>query len=111
MSNMSQLVVLLLVLMTSTVMGRPGPRTRCELGARQSVKPEDCLHGWAPTPCGGRVCRKGPGGVCGGSQGQYGLCGEGLQCRDCNRCSGCSYTMFRCYSDHDKCASSDDSFL
>ena len=103
--------MLLLLSLLTAVLCRPGARARCDFGARQFPEPQDCLHGWVTTPCGGRVCRKGPGGVCGGSQAQYGVCGEGLQCSDCNRCTGCSYRLFRCYSDHDKCASSDDSFL
>ena len=110
--NMFLLILLVAIMLTTSVLGRPGARPRCYYGARQSAKPGDCgVEGWVMSACGGRVCRKGPGGVCGGSQGQYGVCGEGLQCSECNRCTGCSYIAFRCYSDHDKCASSDDSFL
>ena len=93
--NMFLLMLLLAITLTTTVIGRPGARARCDFGARQSAKPGDCgVQGWVMTPCGGRVCMKGPGGVCGGSQGQYGVCGEGLQCSECNRCTGCSYTAF-----------------
>ena len=81
----TKFILLLAVLMTSeltSVLGRPGLRARCDLGSRKWAEPGSCEHGWVMTPCGGRVCRKGPGGVCGGSQGQYGVCGEGLQCSE-----------------------------
>ena len=82
----SLLSLLLLATIITTVLGRPGPRARCDFGARASPPPGDCgVQGWVMTPCGGRVCKKGPGDVCGGSQGQYGVCGEGLQCSECNR--------------------------
>ena len=106
MSGQRALVVLMVLAMMLGGEARPGLRTRC---SSVRTRPE-CLHGSLVTPC-GLVCKKGPGEVCGGRHGQYGVCGDGTQCSDCNRCSGCSYTMFRCYSDHDKCASADDSFL
>ena len=95
-----------MIAMTLMTEGRPGGRLRCG----ETRRLEECGAGHLLTVC-GLVCKKGPGDVCGGSHGQYGVCGEGLHCSECNRCSGCSYTMFRCFSDHDKCASSDDSFL
>ena len=82
----SLLSLLMLAIIIATVLGRPGPRARCDFGGRASPRPVDCgVQGWVMTPCGGRVCKKGPGGVCGGSKGQYGVCGEGLQCSECNR--------------------------
>ena len=36
-----------------------------------------------------------PGDICGGEEGRYGLCGEGLTCSNCNRCTGCSFNTFR----------------
>merc|ERR1711915_328120 len=71
--------------------------------------PSTCIHGVLPTPC-GYVCKKGPGEICGGSGGQYGVCGDGLSCSECNRCSGCSYAAFKCYSES-SCISSQDSWL
>merc|ERR1712150_67681 len=76
--------------------------------SQQCVQPGSCLHG-SLGPCGGE-CRKGPGEICGGSGRQYGVCGEGLTCSDCNRCTGCSYTSFKCYSE-EACVSSTDFWL
>ena len=108
MSGKMILISMLIITMTMMSDGRPGRRYRC--GMRRLVSASDCPHGHLQTVC-GVVCKKGPGAVCGGSQGQYGECGAGLRCSECNRCSGCSYTVFKCFSDHDKCASSDDSPL
>ena len=44
-----------------------------------------CQFGSGPGPCGGEVCLKGPGEVCGGARARYGNCAEGLLCSDCNR--------------------------
>ena len=110
MSGLKMFLLLLTLTMMTTVLARPQASSRVSR-ARKSPEPEDCVHGWVMTARGGRVCKKGPRGVCGGSQGQYGVCGENLVCSQCNRCTGCSFTVFRCYSDHDKCASSDDGIL
>ena len=44
-----------------------------------------CQFGAGRGECGGEVCLKGPGQVCGGRQGRYGRCAGGLLCSDCNR--------------------------
>ena len=71
--------------------------------------PGSCLHGEIATVC-GVVCKKGPSDICGGSGDQYGVCGDGLTCSDCNRCTGCSYAAFKCFSDT-KCVSYQDMWL
>ena len=71
--------------------------------------PGSCLYGELATPC-GVVCKKGPSEICGGSGDQYGVCGDGLTCSDCNRCTGCSYAAFKCFSDT-KCVSYQDIWL
>ena len=51
----------------------------------------------------GRVCRSVPGGLCGGVDDVYGVCGEGLSCSPCNKCVGCSYNSFTCYEEELEC--------
>ena len=91
---------------------------------RPAHHPNSCQFGSGPGPCGGDVCLKGPGDVCGGARDRYGKCAEGLLCSDCNRyykdgerkysyglmfhvfrCQGCSLTSFTCWYD-DECISS-----
>ena len=86
---------------------------------RPAHHPNSCQFGSGPGPCGGDVCLKGPGDVCGGARDRYGKCAEGLLCSNCNRsdqtdlyklidnvclilrCQGCSLTSFTCwYDDH-----------
>ena len=81
---------------------------RC-LQAGATPSPSSCLHGSLSTPC-GPVCKKGPSDICGGSGDQYGVCGDGLSCSDCNRCTGCSFTAFKCFSDN-SCVSFQDMWL
>ena len=91
---------------------------------RPAHHPNSCQFGTVPGPCGGEVCLKGPGEVCGGARARYGKCAEGLLCSDCNRClvkyksarcenvintgccrcQGCSLTSFTCWYD-DQCIS------
>ena len=90
---------------------------------RPAHHPNSCQFGSGPGPCGGDVCLKGPGDVCGGARDRYGKCAEGLLCSDCNRyykdgerkyscglmfhvfrCQGCSLTSFTCWYD-DECIS------
>ena len=52
---------------------------------RPAHHPNSCQFGSGPGPCGGEVCLKGPGEVCGGARDRYGKCAEGLLCSDCNR--------------------------
>merc|ERR1712013_719158 len=52
---------------------------------RPAHHPNSCQFGSGPGPCGGDVCLKGPGDVCGGARDRYGKCAEGLLCSDCNR--------------------------
>eukprot|EP00092_Neocalanus_flemingeri_P094446 GFUD01120111.1.p1 GENE.GFUD01120111.1~~GFUD01120111.1.p1 ORF type:complete len:101 (+),score=18.62 GFUD01120111.1:41-343(+) len=66
------------------------------------VPPISCTHGMILNACGRTVCRSGPGDMCGGKWGMYGICGEGLACSDCNRCQGCSFETFTCWDD-EKC--------
>merc|ERR1719347_861090 len=49
------------------------------------VNPEDCTLGTATNQCGEVVCMKGPGEVCGGRLGRYGICGDGMMCSNCGR--------------------------
>ena len=90
---------------------------------RPAHHPNSCQFGSGPGPCGGDVCLKGPGDVCGGARDRYGKCAEGLLCSDCNRyymdgerkysyglmfhvfrCQGCSLISFTCWYD-DECIS------
>ena len=68
--------------------------------------PYSCTHGFMITAC-GLVCKKGPGESC---RGLNGVCGDGLACSDCNRCEGCSYEDFKCFTDS-LCVSSQDSLV
>jgi len=63
-----------------------------------------CRYGWERDACGNTLCTKGPGALCGGKYGRYGVCGEGLFCDNCNRCKGCSTITYECFGD-DHCIS------
>ena len=77
--------------------------------AGQEAVPSACEHGDVMGPC-GRVCLKGPGDFCGGRRNVYGKCGESLKCSGCNRCVGCSFRSFFCFTDRE-CLYQDDALL
>ena len=77
--------------------------------AGHTADPSACEHGDGLGPC-GRVCLKGPGDVCGGRRNVYGQCGESLKCSACNRCVGCSFRSFVCFTDRE-CLYQDDALL
>lgn len=92
-------LVVFVVVLAALSMGNPLPPA-CEDG-RVDVNPELCSYGSVVDKCGKRVCSKGPGEMCGGKYGRYGICDDGLMCSNCNRCQGCSFKTFRCWDDPD----------
>ncbi|GJQ66472.1 hypothetical protein Trydic_g4469 [Trypoxylus dichotomus] len=64
-------------------------------------EPNDfCPFGETRDMCGRRTCAKGPADRCGGPNGIYGRCAEGLRCRSDERCHGCAdkgNSEFECY--------------
>merc|ERR1712013_646651 len=52
---------------------------------RPSSPSHQCQFGEYEDPRCGRTCYKGPGNVCGGDNGRFGLCSSGLTCSNCNR--------------------------
>jgi len=90
-----KMMVLLLLLVG--VGGVPLPPA-CRDG-RVDVSPASCSYGDTMDKCGKRVCLKGPGEICGGVYGRYGICGDGLMCSNCGRCQGCSFATFMCWDD------------
>jgi len=72
----------------------------CMLNRRFRVDDvSQCDYGWEVDACGNYLCTKGPGDICGGKHMRYGICGEGLMCSNCNRCTGCSTRTFDCFDD------------
>ncbi|XP_023340265.1 neuroparsin-A [Eurytemora carolleeae] len=94
---MMMVLVLVSLLEFQSTLSSPAPLpTLCD---REVEETGDCHYGTTYDRCGNRVCMKGPGEVCGGKYGRYGTCGDGLMCSNCNRCQGCSYQTFSCWSD------------
>lgn len=62
---------------------------------------EKCIYGYAMDNCGVTFCAKGPGDICGDKTSHYGICGRGLTCGKCGRCTGCSLFSSRihCFED------------
>jgi len=72
----------------------------CMMNRRFRVEDvSQCTYGWEVDACGNTLCTKGPGEWCGGKHMRYGICGEGLMCSNCNRCSGCSTKTYQCFDD------------
>ena len=84
--------------------------SNCLLNPQLAVDPNDalnCKYGFEVDACGTYFCSKGPKSYCGGKFERYGVCGEGLMCNKCNRCTGCSTKTFECWYD-DNCIWSSD---
>ncbi|XP_022908703.1 neuroparsin-A-like [Onthophagus taurus] len=63
-------------------------------------EPNDfCLWDEVRDNCGRRTCARGPGERCGGPLDIYGKCGEGLMCKQDEKCHGCmlSPTDYNCF--------------
>jgi len=94
------MVVFSLAVAVSTVAASPAPIPNiCDIQAEEPSD-GDCYYGQTFDRCGNKVCMKGPGEMCGGKFGRYGICGDGLMCSNCNRCQGCSYRTFVCWNDN-----------
>jgi hypothetical protein len=91
------LLIATLTVLTQVASARP---RLCAFGhAHHASKIQECVFGWEVDSCGHKVCTKGPGEQCGGKHAVYGICGEGLVCSNCNRCTGCSLRNFECFED------------
>ena len=103
------LFVMLLIL-TEYSNASPYIMSNCLLNPQLAVDPneaENCKYGFEVDACGTYFCSKGPKSYCGGKFERYGVCGEGLMCNKCNRCTGCSTKTFECWYD-DNCIWSSD---
>lgn len=97
------LMLLLLLLMLAAGPADASPRRRCMhfppydiVNSRDQA--DKCSYGSVRDLCGYYRCAKGPGDICGGKGGRYGICGDGLICNNCNVCTGCSLMTFECYN-------------
>lgn len=92
----------LLLMMSAASDAKPygGGDQSCWMNRRFRVDDvSTCRYGWERDACGNTLCTKGPGSLCGGKHMRYGICGEGLMCSNCNRCTGCSSITFECFDD------------
>merc|ERR1712126_240968 len=86
--------------MLSIVTGNPLPPACSQhLSSPPGGESLNCHYGQTRDTCGNVVCMKGPGEMCGGKYGRYGICADGLKCSNCNRCQGCSFTSFICWNE------------
>ena len=88
----------------------PFIQSNCLLNSELAVSEEDaplCKYGYEVDACGTFFCSKGPKSYCGGKFERYGVCGDGLMCNKCNRCTGCSTKTFECWYDEHCIWSSD----
>ena len=84
--------------------------SNCLLNPDLAIDPKEaasCKYGNEVDACGTFFCSKGPRDYCGGKFERYGVCGDGLMCNKCNRCTGCSTKTFECWYD-DNCIWSSD---
>ena len=111
--NTFKLLTLLLGMLigfTAVTHASPYIMTNCMVNPQLSVEFSDvssCKYGFEEDACGQFFCTKGPKSYCGGKFERYGICGEGLMCNKCNRCTGCSTKTFECWYD-DNCIWSSD---
>ena len=106
------LILFLAVLLDLTLISDASPyiMNNCILNPQHAVDKDDassCRYGFEVDACGTFFCTKGPSSYCGGKFERYGVCGEGLMCNKCNRCTGCSTKTFECWYD-DNCIWSSD---
>lgn len=106
------LMLFLTVLLDLTVIADASPyiMNNCILNSNLAIDANDvssCTYGYEVDACGTFFCTKGPKSYCGGKFERYGVCGEGLMCNKCNRCTGCSTKTFECWYD-DNCIWSSD---
>ena len=74
--------------------------------AHIDLKQAKCPYGYAMDSCGVTFCAKGPGDTCWAGlvighphygtiwNSHYGICGRGLTCGKCGRCTGCSIAKY-----------------
>jgi len=108
--TLALLLLVMLLSITVEVDGSPYIMTNCLLNPNLAVDPDEaknCKFGFEVDACGTHFCSKGPKSYCGGKFERYGVCGEGLMCNKCNRCTGCSTKTFECWYD-DNCIWSSD---
>lgn len=104
------LVVAVLLSLAGDTYASPYIMSNCLLNSELAIAPQDrnnCEYGFEEDACGTYFCSKGPKSYCGGKFERYGVCGEGLMCNKCNRCTGCSTKTFECWYD-DNCIWSSD---
>lgn len=100
----------MLLNLTEDANASPYIGNNCILNPQLAVDPNEavnCVYGFEVDACGTHFCSKGPKSYCGGRFERYGICGEGLMCNKCNRCTGCSTKTFECWYD-DNCIWSSD---
>ena len=88
----------------------PFIQRNCLLNLERAVSAEDahlCKYGYEVDACGTFFCTEGPKSYCDGKFDRYGVCGDGLMCNTCNRCTGCSTKTFECWYDEHCIWSSD----
>ena len=108
--TLCSLVFIMFLFKSMEVNGSPFVMSNCILNTELAVDPEEaqnCKYGFEVDACGTHFCSKGPKSYCGGKFERYGVCGEGLMCNKCNRCTGCSTKTFQCWYD-DNCIWSSD---
>lgn len=96
------LVVALFLSLSGDSNASPYLKNNCLLNPELAVDPEEapsCKYGFEVDACGSFFCSKGPSSYCGGKFERYGVCGDGLMCNKCNRCTGCSTKTFECWYD------------
>jgi len=108
--TLCSLLFIMFLFKSMEVNGSPFVMSNCILNTEQAVDPaeaKNCKYGFEVDACGTHFCSKGPKSYCGGKFERYGVCGEGLMCNKCNRCTGCSTKTFQCWYD-DNCIWSSD---
>jgi len=108
--TLCSLIFLMFLFKSMEVNGSPFVMSNCILNTELAVDPAEapnCKYGFEVDACGTHFCSKGPKSYCGGKFERYGVCGEGLMCNKCNRCTGCSTKTFQCWYD-DNCIWSSD---
>ena len=108
--TLCSLLFIMFLFKSMEVNGSPFVMSNCILNTDLAVDPAEapnCKYGFEVDACGTHFCSKGPKSYCGGKFERYGVCGEGLMCNKCNRCTGCSTKTFQCWYD-DNCIWSSD---
>lgn len=104
-SGLHLMVLLNLILMSNGC--HPGLISKCiinlcnEKCAYIDLNQVTCKYGYQTDICGITFCAKGPGDICGDKYSHYGICGRGLICSQCGRCTGCSIfsSSIDCFDD------------